>query len=324
MKTVSISSVAESGSQNCAGIIGSAISDIISSRSHADILHDEVSATIGWSSTNGSSIMHAQMCPVILTHSATGSHKRPTLSAYICDQPHTVRYPNGKSFPVSPRELVVVRPGVEHQTIATRPFVTSGLVIDLELFRSFVLSEDRVIGRRFGYSHGLQCVLANIIDSCVDLSRSGQFAEGGEPLTRSFLEVLAVIANQQPLKDSHVRSDGLEIRRLQVKSMIDKYFREADTTIAWIASQLGISARYIQLAFEGADESPSAYLRDRRLKAAACDLHDDNLRSRSITEICFQNGFNSSSHFSSEFRRHFGMTPREWRSSKLRMAASDC
>ena len=33
----------------------------------------------------------------------------------------------------------------------------------------------------------------------------------------------------------------------------------------------------------------------------------------SISEICFQNGFNSASHFSKEFKRMYGESPKNYR-----------
>jgi len=56
-----------------------------------------------------------------------------------------------------------------------------------------------------------------------------------------------------------------------------------------------------------------AYLRSIRLAACARLLRDPACRDRSITQVSFDCGFNSSAHFSTEFRRMYGLTPRDYR-----------
>ena len=84
-----------------------------------------------------------------------------------------------------------------------------------------------------------------------------------------------------------------------------------------IARELQVSQRYLQLAFCADDTSPSAYLRKCRLDACARLLRDPRWHKRSITEIGFACGFNSSAHLSTEFRRTFGVSPREYRRAAI-------
>lgn len=62
---------------------------------------------------------------------------------------------------------------------------------------------------------------------------------------------------------------------------------------------------------------PLAYLRKCRLNACARLLRDPQWAKSSITEICFACGFSSSAHFSTEFKRTFGLSPREYRQADL-------
>jgi len=55
------------------------------------------------------------------------------------------------------------------------------------------------------------------------------------------------------------------------------------------------------------------YLRVCRLEAARRLLSSTAFAERSITEIAFECGFTSSAHFSTEFRKRFGKSPREYR-----------
>jgi AraC family L-rhamnose operon regulatory protein RhaS len=61
--------------------------------------------------------------------------------------------------------------------------------------------------------------------------------------------------------------------------------------------------------------TPSEYLRVCGLEAARRLLSSAALADHSITEIAFECGFTSSAHFSTEFRKRFGRSPRSFRQS---------
>jgi len=56
--------------------------------------------------------------------------------------------------------------------------------------------------------------------------------------------------------------------------------------------------------------TPAKWIRERRLSWAAQLLRNSN---KNITEITYDSGYDSLSHFSSLFRKQYGMTPREYR-----------
>jgi AraC-like DNA-binding protein len=59
--------------------------------------------------------------------------------------------------------------------------------------------------------------------------------------------------------------------------------------------------------------TPHQYLTRHRLARAALMLRRS---ARSVTEICFEAGFESPGSFSTLFRRHFGLSPREFRQQR--------
>lgn len=294
------------------GIISSAISDIFASSWRAAPIRDNASASINWALANGVALSHAQMSAMKLDNCANGDKRDLKFSAYMCDQPQIIRLGTGEALHIHPRELLILRSDLPCRIMTGRAYTTTGLVIDAELFAQYVPDYKGVIARRLGYPYGLQDLLANSLDSCVALSMAGRFEDVGPKVTRSFLELLAVLACEGQVDEDVQRSTSLDIRRAQVKSFIDKHFREPDLTISSVAQRLRLTPRYVQLAFEGDDQTPSEYLRQRRIDACARELREPG-RRRSITEISFSNGFNSSSHFSTEFKRVYGMTPRDWR-----------
>ncbi len=67
------------------------------------------------------------------------------------------------------------------------------------------------------------------------------------------------------------------------------------------------------------DTTPAKWLRERRLSWSAQLILNSN---KNITEIAYESGYDSLSHFSSIFRKHYGLTPREYRSG-LKSSKSD-
>jgi AraC-like DNA-binding protein len=65
--------------------------------------------------------------------------------------------------------------------------------------------------------------------------------------------------------------------------------------------------RAFTLAF---GDTPQHYLTRQRLERASHLLRQGH---RAVTEVCLESGFESLSSFSSLFRRHFGLSPREFR-----------
>jgi len=295
------------------GEISTAISDIFASSWHAAAIDDNAQASIDLSLATGVTLSHAKMSPMALDNRADGHRRDLKFSAYMVDQPQLIRFSTGGALHVQPRELLILRSDLPCRIMTNRAYTTTGLVIDADLFEQYVPDYRGIIARRLGYPFGLHDLLANSLDSCVALSKAGRFENAGPKLTRSFLELLAVLACEGDVDEEVKRSTSLDIRRAQVKSFIDKHFREPDLTISSIAERLHLTPRYVQLAFEGDEQTPSEYLRQRRIESCARELLNTDGRRKSITEISFGNGFNSSSHFSTEFKRVYGVTPRDWR-----------
>lgn len=296
--------------------ISTAISDIFASRWKAASNDAHASASINLARADGVALSHAKMTAFNLDNRADGDAKNLKFSAYICDQPQIIRFGTGEAFHVHPRELLVLRSDLPCRIITSRAYTTTGLVIDADLFLEYVPDSQAVIARRLGYPYGLQDLLANTLDSCVALSEAGRFEAAGPKVTRSFLELLAVLNCEGKVNEEVRRSTSLDIRRAQVKAFIDRNFHDPELTVSSIAESLHLTPRYVQLAFEQDGMTPSEYLRQCRIEACAKQLAENGPRRRSITEISFANGFNSSSHFSTEFKRVYGMTPRQWRNAK--------
>jgi AraC-like DNA-binding protein len=87
-----------------------------------------------------------------------------------------------------------------------------------------------------------------------------------------------------------------------------------------IARALGCSVRSVHRAFRREGEpSLASFLMMRRLQACAAALRRPTQRDATLTELALRHGFASAAHFSTAFRRYFGVSPTTLR----RTAGSD-
>jgi AraC-like DNA-binding protein len=141
-----------------------------------------------------------------------------------------------------------------------------------------------------------------------------------------FLDILAAAVeagvDREPTGETTVRKARLR----SVKAYIDAHLREPDLCLETIAKNNGISLRYLHELFTTVDTTVSDWIWLRRLQRCYAMLSRPEHAARSITEIAFSMGFNSSSHFSNRFREEFGLRPSDVRlggnGSRLRPEAA--
>jgi AraC family transcriptional regulator len=107
---------------------------------------------------------------------------------------------------------------------------------------------------------------------------------------------------------------GLSRRRLRVVLEYIEDTLSQPIKLRDLAALAGISSRHFERAFrQSTGSSPHAYVMERRLCRARDLLVDP--QDSPIELIALQLGFSGSSHFSSAFRRHAGMSPTVFRKS---------
>ena len=99
-----------------------------------------------------------------------------------------------------------------------------------------------------------------------------------------------------------------QARLRSVQQWIEEHLGHPDLSLDRIAHANGISLRYLHLLFRGCEMSAAEWLWHRRLQRAYDLIAKGD--GRSITSIAFAHGFNSSAHFSTMFRRKYGVSPR--------------
>jgi AraC-like DNA-binding protein len=100
---------------------------------------------------------------------------------------------------------------------------------------------------------------------------------------------------------------------VRIISYIEARLRDPQLSPARVAQACRITSRYLHHLFACETETVTRYIQRRRLEECARALIDAPGRGRLVTEIAFDYGFNSLTHFGRVFRSHYGMTPSAYR-----------
>ena len=99
---------------------------------------------------------------------------------------------------------------------------------------------------------------------------------------------------------------------------IERNYADPKLNIDALADHVGLSASHIQNIFKAATGSSiSAYLRRLRLNKATEFLAQTDVP---ISEIAERTGFGNSNYFYTVFKRHYAVTPSEYRANRLNRA----
>jgi AraC-like DNA-binding protein len=163
-----------------------------------------------------------------------------------------------------------------------------------------------------GTSRGLGRIAAEFCSTLASESSTLEAAVRAR-LGDELMDVVA-LALDAGLGDEPLADHALQQARLRsVKAWIEDHLIDPDLSLEKIAKDNGISLRYLHYLFRLTDMSASEWIWDRRLQRSYDFLTRPELNHLSVTEVAYRLGFNSSSHFSTTFRRKFGIRPSDLR-----------
>lgn len=151
-------------------------------------------------------------------------------------------------------------------------------------------------------------LLASTLTSVADLSTTER-----ERVARSLIDVFNAFAGSVLERGGKDLMDTGAYQVERILLYMHENLRDPTLSARSIAEALGISRRYMNKLFEREGTTVGRALLARRLDGGQRDLVDPYKRARSVSEIAYAWGFNSTSHFSRAFRQRFGITPREAR-----------
>lgn len=134
--------------------------------------------------------------------------------------------------------------------------------------------------------------------------------EGQLCLTGHFFMLLSLLSRAEPAADT---PSAFSTKRDYVTQAL-LYIRQnyaQPLTVSGIAQKLGIHRAYFSAVFrEHTHTTPQAFILQTRMEKAAALMHDERL---SILHIARSVGYEDALQFSKMFKKHFGLSPREFR-----------
>ncbi|MEV8195561.1 helix-turn-helix domain-containing protein [Rhodococcus pyridinivorans] len=97
---------------------------------------------------------------------------------------------------------------------------------------------------------------------------------------------------------------------IRVRQVLEHHLSDPDYSLSDVATEVGMSVRYIHNLFSETGATPRAWLYRQRLDRARVYLESTPL---TVAEISIRVGFRDVSHFSRAFRTRFGVSPGRYR-----------
>ncbi|MBK6324244.1 AraC family transcriptional regulator [Candidatus Aalborgicola defluviihabitans] len=112
-----------------------------------------------------------------------------------------------------------------------------------------------------------------------------------------------------------LRRKSLEILFDDAQQYVRRHLERPDLGPSQIALALGVSRRTLYHAFAASGETPQACIQRLRLERCRDDLSRQGGSGASITQLALEIGFSDPAYFARIFRRRYGCTPTEFRTS---------
>ncbi|KPA95910.1 helix-turn-helix domain-containing protein [Pseudomonas asplenii] len=204
-----------------------------------------------------------------------------------------------------------------YRIVLPRAFRMCSLRIPQETMRLYNPAAERAVSRPLTPANTMGRILGGLMLTLFqEQEHAAEFGE--EAMARPLLEMLSL--GLQSLGKGEADSACTRLVQFhleRIKSLIDNHLAEPLLSVEWIAEQLKMSVSSVHRVFSGQPVSASEYIWGKRLELCRMALANPCLRDRSISDIAYSWGFSSNAHFSRVFKRHLGMSPREYRALSL-------
>ena len=101
----------------------------------------------------------------------------------------------------------------------------------------------------------------------------------------------------------------------RIMKCVNEHLSDSDFSVEDLTREVGISRAQLHRKMkEITGISTGEFIRNLRLEQAARIIREQNVN---ITQVAYAVGFNNANHFSTIFKRHFGMTPSEYKEENL-------
>ena len=104
------------------------------------------------------------------------------------------------------------------------------------------------------------------------------------------------------------------IQKLSVSMKQDKLYLNSSLSVEDLANKLNISVRHLSQAIHVClDQNFYDCVNSHRIEDAKQRLRDDRYQNQTFLAVAYEVGFNSKSVFNASFKKHTGLTPKEYK-----------
>ena len=217
---------------------------------------------------------------------------------------------NDRSFQLHPGDWSLYDPRVPYTIANHEPCSLLVAQVPRQQLKGFKVPNLHTCEASTSSQAGLYAVLGSFLKS---LSEQLPMLSNGvaQPISETVLGLLAsTLANYQDEGVAHATQPS--VLKARVKQYVQTHLSESDLTIDRIALDMRCSKRYLHRVFEDDDWSLDRYIWLARLERCRAALSQSGAHRKSISEIAFAWGFNSSAHFCRLFKTHFQVSPGEF------------
>lgn len=172
------------------------------------------------------------------------------------------------------------------------------------------LDPDASLVRRYSARTGIGRLTCELIRAAFDETSTCD-AEAADEVADSITQLI-----RHSLLERCGKPTDLSVRetlRDLIKSHVDRNLRDPGLSLEKLTVTFNCTKRNLHKAFSGEGTTICNYIWQSRLERCRRDLDNPACSAKSITDVAFFWGFNSSTHFSRAFKEAFGVSPRAYR-----------
>lgn len=190
------------------------------------------------------------------------------------------------------------------------------MAIPCELLRRYIACPEDIAGVRMPSDNPVNSLVATTIVEFWKRWTTASVNVNSRRFSHALLEMIAAAYENLPKAEWSSRTSAAH-HRAQIISYIESRLQEPALSPASIASAMRMTVRNLHYVFATGEETVGQYIQRRRLEEGARALRSVVLQGRTLSDIAYDCGFNGATQFGRAFRRHFGVTPSEYRQSQL-------
>ncbi|OPX10908.1 helix-turn-helix domain-containing protein [Mycobacterium sp. AT1] len=225
---------------------------------------------------------------------------------------------DGREAVLDPGDFVLYDTTRPFRFASQGPFHMYGVTVPSRLFP---LPESRMVhltARRFSSQQGSGAFMARFIRQL-----GGQFAAGRHTesvhLADAMLDLLtAAFAEQSAAHDCGIVDTGRSGLLVRIRGFIESRLADPRLDVSAIAAAHHISVRHLQKLFEADGQTPTGWVRSRRIEQCCRDLSSIELVNVAVGDVGLRWGFVDAAYFSRAFKASCGLSPRQYRDRVLK------